>query len=581
MQNVRENWTETIRAALKTLHPDWPETEVIQETPPSSDLGDLAFPMHPYARIFRKSPQAIAGDVARHLEEAGHKLPGSAAAQGSYVNVSFDRRAFASDLLNDVEQFESQFGRTDHLLGQKVMCEFSCPNTNKPLHIGHLRNDCLGQSVSRILQACGAEVLKVNLINNRGIHICKSMLAYQNFGKGRTPESENKKPDHFVGDYYVRYNVWAAEDSSAENSAREMLLAWEQGDPEIRELWQKMNGWTIDGINATYRRTAITFDRIYYESDTYLLGKEIVAKGLEEKVFYRKDDGSVWIDLSGEGLDHKALLRGDGTSIYITQDFGTAVKRHEEWPFDRLIYIVASEQKYHFRVLFIILSKLDYSWADGLHHLAYGMVNLPDGRIKSREGNAPDADDLLDALAALAAQEIRAKGRQDAVGDVEATADKIAMGALNYYLLKVTALKDISFNPQESISFTGNTGPYLQYTGARICSVLRKHAQKMQSGDAGKFNADLLTVSEEWELIKLISIYSERLRQAADGCDPSIMANYLYDLARYFNRYYHDNPILHNENLDLVATRVRLLAAVKQTLVNGLRLIAIPFLESM
>ncbi len=581
MHDIQQEWRDLVSDALTSLDKACGGIDATHETPPSSELGDLAFPMYPFAKVLRKAPKAIAEDVARLLAEDSRELPGQVSSAGPYVNVHYDRAPFSEGVLAEVEKKGREYGTTTHLAGQKTMCEFSCPNTNKPLHVGHLRNDCLGESVSRILKACGAVVHKVNLINDRGIHICKSMLAYQRFGEGRTPESEGIKSDHLVGDYYVRYDEWAKSDDSVEEAAREMLRAWEKGDPETTALWERMNRWVLDGIEATYARTGVSFDRVYYESNTYLLGKEIVAKGLKDGVFFEKEDGSVWIDLSDEGLDEKALLRSDGTSIYVTQDLGTVVQRYEQWPFDRLIYVVGSEQRYHFNVLFLILKRLGYPWAGGLYHRSYGMVGLPEGKMKSREGTVVDADELLEELTALAASEIKDKGREHEVGDIEATAERIAIGALNYYLLKVTTNKDITFNPRESISFNGDTGPYLQYSGARISSVLRKHAEGGHARGTGSFKAELMSVAEEWELIKLIACFHDRLAQSADNLDPSILAGYLHDLAKYFNKYYHDNPILHNEDPNLVETRIRLISAVKAVLQNGLALLGIPFLEKM
>jgi arginyl-tRNA synthetase len=555
--------------------------DLIAETPPNPEMGDLAFPMFPFARFLKKSPQIIAEEVARLLAESPDPPPGTVEASGPYVNIALDKTLLSAHVLGEVEQQGERYGCSDALSSTRIIVEFSCPNTNKPLHIGHLRNDALGESVSRILKANGAEVQKVNLINNRGIHICKSMLAYKMFGQGKTPEDERVKPDHFVGQFYVRYASWSKEEKSAEEQAREMLRAWEQGDPEVTALWQKMNDWTISGIEQTYRRTGVSFDRVYYENETYLLGKEQVRNGLDRGLFYSKEDGSIWVDLEKQNLDQKVLLRGDGTSLYVTQDFGTAIQRHKDWPFDRMIYIVASEQNYHFKVLFAVLELLGYEWTKNLHHLGYGMVNLPEGRIKSREGTIVDADDLLDTLKSLAKEEIHDKGRESELDDVEEAAEKIALGAMNYYLLQIAALRDMIFNPAESISFNGNTGPYLQYTGARLSSILRKYEERRSEFEGGSFKPELLTVPEEWELVKLISLFPERVTQAAEELNPSLVATHLYDLAKTCNKYYHDNPVLHNDDIDLVETRIRLIRVVRRVLENGLTLIGVPFLTKM
>jgi arginyl-tRNA synthetase len=445
--------------------------DVIVERPPKPELGDLAFPVFPFAKVFRTPPPRLA-------EEASSRLAGSpggeASAAGPYINVRLDRGQTARAVIDAVFDSENDFCKSGTLKGRRVMVEFSSPNTNKPLHLGHLRNNAIGESVSRILAACGAEVYKVCIINDRGIHICKSMLAYIEKFSGSTPETAGKKSDHFVGDCYVAFNKMEASGKEALERARELLRKWEAGDPETAALWKTMNRWAVDGIKETYRRTGISFDKYYFESETYLRGREEVLKGLEKGIFYREADGSVWADLSAENLDKKALLRKDGTSLYITQDFGTAIQRHEDWPFDRLVYVVGSEQRYHFQVLFTLLSRLGFDWARDMYHLSYGMVYLPEGKMKSREGTVVDADDLIDSLRNMALAEIREKEREAAVGNALETAEKIALGALHYYLLQTTPSKDMTFNPEESISFNGNTGPYLQYMGARISSILKK-----------------------------------------------------------------------------------------------------------
>lgn len=462
------------------------------------------------------------------------------------------------------------------------MVEFSCPNTNKPLHLGHLRNNALGESVSRLLKANGAVVLKVNLINDRGIHICKSMLAYRLEGAGQTPEQAGKKSDHYVGDWYVRYARLAETDPGMEDQAQELLRRWEAGDPDVRQLWTLMNEWAISGIEQTYRRTGIHFDRVYKESDTYLLGKKYVLEGLERGVFYRRADGAVMARLpwkenpQAPGNAEKVLLRADGTSIYLTQDIGTAVQRYQDWPFDRLIYVVANEQDYHFKVLFEVLRQLGHAWADNLYHLSYGMVNLPEGRMKSREGTVVDADDLLDELASEALQEIRLKEREEELDDPNRTAEGIALGALNYFLLQVSPSKDMVFNPKESLNFNGNTGPYLQYTGARLNALLRKARPYLD--DTPDWNS--LGKDQEWALLREIDRYPEVVVQAARRYDPSELANYLYGLAQTFSRFYHDCPVL-NEAGGLRAARLRLCQATVQVLQNGMELLNIPFLTKM
>ncbi len=589
MEAAKEFWkrkvAEVLRAYAKEAGAEADritEEEVIAETPPKPELGDIAFPLFPFAKVFRTAPAKIAEETAARLSADDEAAPqGTAETSGPYLNIRLHLESVAEKTLNAILEQGEEYGRNDSKADRRIMVEFSCPNTNKPLHLGHLRNDALGESVSRILKANGAEVRKVNLINDRGVHICKSMLAYQKFGGGATPESEGRKSDHFVGDYYVRFNQWAEEDPNAEKQAREMLLKWEAGDPEVMELWKRMNRWAIKGVEETYRRTDISFDDVYYESRTYARGREEVLKGLERKIFYKEEDGSVWVDLSDIGLDTKVLLRSDGSSLYLTQDIGTAIQRYEDWPFYRLVYVVASEQSYHFKVLFHVLRQLGYEWAKRLYHLSYGMVNLPEGKMKSREGTVVDADDLFAELQRMAVEEIRSKEREEHVGDVEEAAASVALAALHYYLLQATPAKDMVFDPRESISFNGNTGPYLQYMGARICSMLRKYEEKFGAGADGRFDPSLLTVTGERELVKLLAAYPETVRKAGEEFNPSIITGYLYELSSTFSRYYHDHPVLHNENRDLVVTRVQLARAVLQVLKNAYRLVAIPFLERM
>jgi arginyl-tRNA synthetase len=485
--------------------------------------------------------------------------------------------ALALDLAKAIREEGDAYGHNKTLAGKRVMVEFSCPNTNKPLHLGHLRNDSIGESISAILKANGAEVRKVNLINNRGVHICKSMLAYRKFGNGETPQSTGRKGDHFVGDYYVLYNRKVEEDPSLEQQAQAMLKAWEDGDEEVVALWEKMNSWTLEGLAQSYERMRVSFDHYYYESETYRYGKDEVLKGVEQGVFYREADNSVWVDLEAIGLDKKVLLRSDGTSLYMTQDLGTAIRRNEDWPFDSMIYVVASEQQYHFKVLFYTLGLLGYPWAKDLHHLSYGMVNLPDGKMKSREGKVVDGDDLVEELTRLAKEEIISKEREDLVGDLEETSLSIALGALNYYLLQVSPTKDMIFNPAESISFNGNTGPYLQYMGARISSMLAKYEKEIPVS----FDASVLTLEDERSLVRQLALFGEVVERAAEGYDPSQITAYLYELSKTFSRWYHDNPVLKAPTPALVEARVVLASNVLQVLKNAFALVGIPFLAAM
>lgn len=589
MQQLRNIWRELVG---RELHDYAAETlgssdsvnavgPVTVQKPPKPEMGDLAFPLFAYAKVFRSSPNKVAEVLRDRLVQREDLPKGELFVAGPYLNVRVDIAKFTDDLYRLVMKKAEAYGSSDLLAGKRVMVEFSCPNTNKPLHLGHLRNDSIGESISAILKANGAEVRKVNLINNRGVHICKSMLAYQKYGNGETPESSGIKGDHLVGKYYVRFAQWEKEDPSATEQAQLMLQKWEEGDPEVLALWNTMNRWTLDGVAQTYEKTGVSFDHYYYESDTYTLGKDTVLKGLEQGVFYRESDGSVWVDLADIDLDKKVLLRKDGTSLYLTQDIGTAINRHEDWPFDSLIYVVASEQTYHFKVLFHVLDKLGYHWAKDLHHLAYGMVNLPEGKMKSREGTVVDADDLVEQLTLLAMEEIQQKGREDAVGNVRETSEAIALGALNYFLLQTNPMKDMVFNPAESISFNGNTGPYLQYMGARISSMIRKYRDMADDYEKIPFDGSLLSLQEERELVKLIARFKEVVEEAGRDLNPSSVTAYLYELSRLFSRYYHDYPVLKAPSAPLVKARVSLVSMVLQVFRNAYALVGIPFLESM
>jgi len=609
MYDYKLYWKEKIAEVINILLTDASLNEKIQpdqitaEDPPNPELGDIGFPMFSFSKILRKGPPQIAQMAAERLakllvEESGAKVQ----AQGPYLNVKLDRAKTAKTILEQVTKDcknDFSFGRPGNLTGKKVMVEFSSPNTNKPLHLGHLRNDVLGESISRILAACGAQVRKVCIINDRGIHICKSMLAYREHGQGKTPESEGVKSDRFVGDWYVSFSkalkqetdelIKSGVDKDAAEAqtpsmkkAQELLRNWEAGDSETVELWKKMNSWAIEGMKKTYKRTCVSFDKYYFESETYMLGKDEVLKGLERGIFFKQEDGSVAVDLSGEKLDKKILLRSDGTSIYITQDFGTAINRYKDWQFDKMIYVVGSEQNYHFKVLFILLEKLGYSWAKNLHHLSYGMVNLPEGKMKSREGTVVDADDLLDSLRDMALAEIREKGREEAVGDPNEVAEKIALGALHYFLLQPSPGKDMLFDPKESLSFTGDTGPYLQYMGARISSMLRKSNEQLAvSNEQLAINSELLVSDPEWELVKTLAAYPVKIKESAENLDPSHLTGFLYDLSKSFSRFYHECPILNCDDPALSKARLELSRAVMMMLKDAFHLVCIPFLEVM
>ena len=576
-----------------------PATIVVQNAP-NPEMGDLGSPMFAYAKTLRMAPPQIAAGVVAKITD---KSLGEFIAVGPYVNVKLNKSDAAAPILKAIKAQGDTYGSLNSegkkpLEGRRVMIEFSSPNTNKPLHLGHVRNDALGESVSRILKAAGAEVYKVDLINNRGVHICKSMLAYKMFheANGDTPEKLGMKGDHFVGQCYVEFDKYLKGEKDkpetahpeANQMAEDMLIKWEAGDPEVHALWEKMNGWTFDGMMATYKRTGISFDKYYFESETYLKGKDEILKGLDKGVFFRAPDGSVRIDVTdvvGKGKDgnnqEKVLLRKDGTSVYITQDIGTAISRHDDWAFNQLVYVVASEQNYHFKVLFHILKELGFDWADKLFHLSYGMVNLPSGRMKSREGTVVDADNLVDSLHADALAAIKERGRDEEVGDADEVAEKVALGALHYYILQATPIKDMLFNPAESLSFNGNTGPYLQYMGARINSILAKAAEAGITPDESDEAVALLTSEDEWTLIKQLGDYPTVIQKSAENLDPSLVAAYVYETAKLFSKFYQTCSIVNAESKQLAGARLYLASCTLQVIKNAMKLVLVPYLERM
>ena len=609
MADAKETCRTIIAAALNEFIKEKdPQAEtvaaesIVVQSAPNPEMGDLGAPMFAFAKALRMAPPQIAAGVVAKITD---KSLGEFIAVGPYVNVKLDKSGAAAPILKAVKEQGDNYGSFNSegkkpLSGRRVMIEFSSPNTNKPLHLGHVRNDALGESVSRILKAAGAEVYKVDLINNRGVHICKSMLAYKLFheAKGDTPESLGMKGDHFVGQCYVEFDKYLKGEKDkpetahpeANQMAEDMLIKWEAGDPEVRALWEKMNGWTFDGVKETYKRTGISFDKYYFESETYLKGKDEIMKGLDKGVFFKAEDGSVRIDVTdvvGKGKDgnnqEKVLLRKDGTSVYITQDIGTAISRHDDWAFNQLVYVVASEQNYHFKVLFHILKKLGFDWADKLFHLSYGMVNLPSGRMKSREGTVVDADNLVDSLHADALAAIKERGRDEQVGDADEVAEKVALGALHYYILQATPIKDMLFNPAESLSFNGNTGPYLQYMGARINSILGKAAEAGVSEDSSDEAVALLTSEDEWALIKQLGDYPSVIAKAAENLDPSQVAAYVYEVAKLFSKFYQNCPIVSaaTENKQLAGARLYLASCTLQVIKNAMNLVLVPYLEKM
>ena len=574
--------------------------KIVVQNAPNPEMGDLGSPMFIFSKVFKMPPVQIASGVVGFIKNCSL---GEVLAVGPYVNIKLDKSSSALPVLHAIEEQQDDYGSfmsdgTKPLAGRRVMVEFSSPNTNKPLHLGHLRNDALGESVSRILKKAGAEVFKVDLINNRGVHICKSMLAYKLFHEknGDTPESLGIKGDHFVGQCYVEFDRYLKGEKDkpetahpeAAQMAEDMLVEWEKGNPEVRALWEKMNKWTLDGVKETYDRTNVSFDKLYMESETYLKGKDEILKGLEKGIFFKADDGSVRIDVTdvvGKGKDEdaheKVLLRKDGTSVYITQDIGTAISRHDDWDFNQLVYVVASEQNYHFKILFHILKKLGFDWTENLYHLSYGLVNLPSGRMKSREGTIVDADDLLDSLHADALCAIKERGRDEQVGDADDVAEKVALGALHYYLLQATPIKDMLFNPEESLSFNGNTGPYLQYMGARINSILAKASESGIKIDNSEEAVSLLSGEDEWALIKQLGDFPSVVKRAAENLDPSCVAIYLYDTAKLFSKFYQNCSILNAENSMLAGARLYLANCTLTVIKNAMNLVLVPYLEKM
>lgn len=542
---------------------------------PSFEVGDLGFGCFPLAKVLRRSPKEIAERLAEAIElEPPFR---EARAVGPYLNLFLDRGALLGTLCRETLEAADGYGQAAGEGGHRIVLEFSSPNTNKPQHLGHIRNNLLGMALARILAAAGNDVVKVNLINDRGVHICKSMLAYQRWGEGATPESTGTKGDHFVGEWYVRFAQEAEKDETLEAQAQELLVRWEQGDPEVVELWKTMNGWVYDGFAETYRRLGVEFDRVYHESETYRYGREIVLEALEQGHCDRLDDGAVQIDLTDAKLDTKILLRRDGTSVYITQDLGTAVRRVEELGPDRLYYVVGSEQIYHFNVLFAALDRFGYEWATSCRHITYGMVYLPEGKMKSREGKVVDADALLDELEALSAAAIREKHGDIPADELATRTRQIALGAIGFYLLTVNLEKDIHFDPAASVSFEGDTGPYIQYAHTRICGILRKAAEQA----VGEPDFAQLGNDDEIRLGLLLVGFPAAVRDAAESCNPAKLATHVLDVARAFATFYHDNPVLQADTEGLVAARLELIKATQIVLRNGLALLGIEAPERM
>ena len=597
---IEDKLVASVISGLKALYSqEVPEKMVqIQKTKKEFE-GHLTLVVFPFLKMSRKGPEQTAQEIGEYLKVNEPAVAAFNVIKG-FLNLTIASATWI-DLLNEI-QADEQYGLVKATeTSPLVMIEYSSPNTNKPLHLGHVRNNLLGNALANIVAANGNKVVKTNIVNDRGIHICKSMLAWKKYGNGETPETSGKKGDHLVGDYYVSFDrhykaevkvlmsEFAAQGMSEDEAkakaeaasplmqeAREMLVKWEAGDPEIRGLWEMMNNWVYAGFDETYRKMGVSFDKIYYESNTYLEGKEKVMEGLEKGFFFKKEDGSVWADLTAEGLDHKLLLRGDGTSVYMTQDIGTAKLRFADYPIDKMIYVVGNEQNYHFQVLSILLDKLGFEWGKSLVHFSYGMVELPEGKMKSREGTVVDADDLMEEMIATAKETSQELGKLDGLTQEEADdiARIVGLGALKYFILKVDARKNMTFNPKESIDFNGNTGPFIQYTYARIQSVLRKAAE---SGIVvpGQIPAGIELSEKEEGLIQMVADFAAVVKQAGEDYSPSIIANYTYDLVKEYNQFYHDFSILREENEAVKVFRIALSANVAKVVRLGMSLLGI------
>ena len=543
--------------------------------------GDYTLVVFPLLRISHSSPDATGKAIGDWLISNVPEISGFNVVKG-FLNISLSQ-LWWNELFSEIAS-DPDFGVLPPT-GRNIMVEFSSPNTNKPLHLGHIRNNLLGDSVSRLLKASGNNVIKATLVNDRGVHICKSMYAWQQSFAGATPESTGKKGDHLVGDCYVEFNniltrevkelvAGGMDEETAKREApcmkavHEMLVKWEEGDKEVRDLWAMMNGWVFDGFDQTYKALGISFDKVYYEHDTYLLGKELVQKGLENGAFVRDPDGSVWCDLTADGLDRKLVLRSDGTSVYITQDLGTAERRFSEDSLDSHVYVVGDEQNYHFAVLKLILKKLGFEWADRIYHLSYGMVELPEGKMKSREGTVVDADDLIEKMYEEAKATSEESGKLEGLTDEEKEKlyRMIGLGALKYFIIKVDPKRKMLFNPKESIDFNGNTGPFIQYTHARICSILRKAEERGLKHTVAEIPAGVELSPKEIRLVKLLNGYPQKVAESAAALSPALIANYAYELAKEFNQYYHDTPILREEDAGLLRMRLVLISTLAAVL---------------
>jgi arginyl-tRNA synthetase len=584
---IEQNLSEAVSAAVKGLYNVDVDRVSLQRTK-REFKGHLTLVVFPFLKVSRKSPEQTAQEIGAYLLSNSPGLVAGFNVIKGFLNLTVGSACWV-ETLNRIHACRS-FGCKE-ATGQAplVMIEYSSPNTNKPLHLGHVRNNLLGYSLSEIMKANGYRVIKTNIVNDRGIHICKSMLAWQKWGDGVTPESSGKKGDHLVGDFYVLFDKhYKSEGLSEEDAsplmaeARDMLRRWEAGDEAVRALWSRMNSWVYAGFDETYKRLGVDFDKIYYESETYLEGKSTVLEGLEKGIFFRRDDGSVWADLTGDGLDEKVLLRSDGTSVYMTQDIGTAKLRFDDYPISKMIYVVGNEQNYHFQVLSVLLDKLGFEFGKGLVHFSYGMVELPEGRMKSREGTVVDADDLMDEMIATARDISGELGKLDGLTaeEAERIIRIIGLGSLKYFILKVDPRKNMTFNPKESVDFNGNTGSFIQYTYARIRSVLRK-VTELNINMPDSLSPDIPVTEKEEAIIQMLAEYPAVVKEAGDTYSPACIANYIYELVREFNRFYHDYSILHEENEEVKLLRIVLSENVSKIIRSGMSLLGIEVPERM
>ena len=596
--NIETTLVQSVVEAIKSLYGTDFSAEKIQLQKTRKEFeGDFTLVVFPFLALSKKRPEETAQEIGEFLKASQPVISAFNVVKG-FLNLSI-ATSYWIDLLGNIDSTE-KWGTVEATEESPlVMVEYSSPNTNKPLHLGHIRNNLLGYALSNIIAANGNRVVKTNIVNDRGIHICKSMLAWQKWGEGVTPESCGKKGDHLIGDYYVAFDKhykaelaelmekgMSKEEAEAASplmaEAREMLVKWEAGDKEVRALWEKMNNWVYEGFDETYKRLGVDFDKIYYESDTYLVGKETVLGGLEKGLFYRREDESVWADLTKEGLDEKLLLRSDGTSVYMTQDIGTAQLRFRDYPIDKMVYVVGNEQNYHFQVLSLLLDRLGFSWGKGLVHFSYGMVELPEGKMKSREGTVVDADDLMDEMINTARETSEELGGKlnDLTAEEKAEINRIiGLGALKYFMLKVDARKNMLFNPKESIDFNGNTGPFIQYTYARTRSIERKAAEAGVNVDTA--NAPESISEKECGIIRMLNEFPAVIRQAGTDYSPSGIANYTYELAKEYNQFYHDFSILREENESIKAFRILLTRNVGKVIKTAMNILGIDVPERM